>query len=439
MKKIKYLLIGLTSFIFLTNSVYASSVSISSSSGSVTTGNSVTVTATVSSDTPVVSIEGTLMCKGSGVSSGADMVFDDSTNSVYSKKYSVTVKPSSAGTIVCSVSGVRLTNMSSDSWQNLGDKSISITVKAPAAVAPKTYSSNNNLKSLGIEGYTLSPSFSKDNLEYSVEVPNDTKKVTITSLKEDDKASVSGSGEREVSEGTNKLEVKVTAENGNVKTYVINVTVKELAPINVKVGREEYTIIRKEGILEAPENYEKDTIKINNEDVLCYKNKVTNNILVGLKDKEGKSAYYLYDAKKNTYTKYNGYKIGGLYLSMLDMPKNKIPSGYSKVSFTYNDTKIEGYQNIKKHVTYAADDSVKGNDFYLVYALNELTGKKSLYVYDKKENTMQRFNASMISSSEEKADRYFLYMLISIVLLAISIITLAIVLLKKNKRKVKFA
>lgn len=438
MKKIKYLLIGFVCFMFC-DYVYASSVSISSSSTSVTTGTAVTVTATVSSDTPVVSIEGTLMCKGAGVSSGTDMNFDDSSNSVYSKKYSITVKPSSAGTMVCSVTGARLTNMSSDSWQNLGDKSVNVTVKAPAVVAPRTYSSNNYLKDLGIEGFTLTPGFSKDTLEYSVEVPNDTKTITITALKDDSSASVSGTGEKEVSEGTNKFEIKVTAENGNVKTYIINVTVKELDPISVKIGKDEYTIIRKEGVLDAPDNYEKDTVKINNEDVLCYKNKITNNILIGLKDKDGNSAYYTYDAKKNTYTKYNGYKIGGLYLSILDMPSDKLPSGYSKVSFMYNNNKLDGYQNIDRYVTYAADENVKGSSFYLVYALNEITGKESLYVYDKDENTMQRYNADMVSSSESKADKYFLYMLISFVITAIALLSLVIVLVKKKKSKVKFA
>mgnify|MGYP003316211105 CR=1 FL=1 len=91
-------------------------------------------------------------------------------------------------------------------------------------------------------------------------------------------ASVSGIGEIGVTEGTNKIEVKVTAENGNVNTYIINVTVKELDPIEVTVDNKKYNIIRKEGILEVPENYEKSTIKIGEEDVLCYKNIITNNI-----------------------------------------------------------------------------------------------------------------------------------------------------------------
>ena len=91
----------------------------------------------------------------------------------------------------------------------------------------------------------------------------------------------------------------MTAENGNVNTYTINVTVKELDPIEVEVSGKKYNIIRKEGIIEAPYNYEKSSIKIGDEDVLCYKNIVTGNILIGLKDSEGNGKYYSYDEKSN--------------------------------------------------------------------------------------------------------------------------------------------
>lgn len=439
MKVVRYFLITIISFVVFSMGVDAASVSIKSSYSSITKGNSVTVTATVSSDSPIVSIEGTLMCKGAGASSGVSMEFDDVSNSLYSKSYSTTVKGTSAGSITCSVTGARLTNMSSDSWQNISDKSISISVKEPVYIPPKTYSSNNYLKSLEVDGYSISPEFNKDTKEYSVEVPNGTETVNITATREDDKASVSGAGEINVNEGTNKIEVKVTAENGNENVYVINVTVKELDPIEVEINDKKYTIIRKEGILETPLNYEKSSIKMGEEDVLCYKNMVTENILIGLKDEEGNSRYYSYDEKTNKYTLYNGYKIGNVNLNILDMPSSEVPSGYIKVSFEYNDEKIEGYQYINNNVTYAADDSVKGNDFYLIYAVNELSGEKGLYVYDKLEGTVQRFNNSLILSYQQKADNYFLYMLISIVLLAFSIITLAIVLIKKSKHKHKFS
>ena len=40
------------------------------------------------------------------------------------------------------------------------------------------------------------------------------------------------------------------------------------------------------------------------------------------------------------------------------MPSSELPSGYSKVSFQYNENKLDGYQYIEKNVTYAADETV---------------------------------------------------------------------------------
>ena len=200
-----------------------------------------------------------------------------------------------------------------------------------------------------------------------------------------------------------------------------------------------YCVCSPHGILEVPENYEKSSVIINDTDVLCYKNIVTGNIIVGLNDTEGNSRYYSYDEKKRKYIIYNGYKIGGVNLNILDMPSSEIPLGYSKVSFTYNDNKLEGYQYIDKNVTYAEDSTIKGSDFYLLYGVNELSGEKGIYVYDKLEGTIQRFNTNLFLAYQNKADNYFLYFLISVVLLGISVITLMLVLIKKKKKSSKFA
>lgn len=433
MRKIKYLIISIVLFISFSTYCFASSVTIGGNT-SVTKGNSVTITASVSSDSPLVSIEGTFMCKGAGVSEGLDMVFDDSSNSIKSKSYSITIKPTLSGTVTCSTSGVRITNMSSDSWQSLDNKSLSISVKQPAVVAPKVYSSNNNLKALSVEGYSLSPEFNKDTLEYSIEVPNDTKKITINADKDDSKASISGTGEKEVIEGLNKFEIKVEAENGNVKTYVVNVTVKELDPIEVMINNKKYTIIRKEGLLETPVSYEKSSIKIDGNDILCYKNKKTNSILVGLSDGK-ESKYFIYDEKTGKYTPYKNINVNGISLKLLSIPKKLLPSGYAKVTFTYDDDKIEGYQYFKKGVTYAASDKVKGSSFYLVYAENEDNGKKGMYIYDKEEGTIQRYNEDLVMYYMNKLDKANLYLYISIALVGVLIITLAIILIKKGKNK----
>lgn len=427
MKKIRFFMVFVFG-LFLFSTVSASSVSVSANKSSVTRGDSVTITATISAGSGIYTTEGSINCSGAGVTASRDMSFEDMDTKSTSKSFSFTIKPTSSGTVTCKTSNVVLRELAVDKGYSLDNSSISITVKEPVVIKKPTreYSSNNYLKSLAIDGFDISPSFDKETKEYSVEVPNGTDKVNIKAEKADSSASVKGDGEESVTEGVNKIEIKVTAENGNERVYVINVTVKELDPIEVTIDKKKYNIIRKEGIIDPPENYEKDTIKINDNDVLCYRNKVTKVVLVGIKDESGNAAYYIYDEKKNTYTKYNGIKVGNLYLSVLDMPKDKIPDGYVKKTFEYDGKKIDGYV-------------LNNSDFYLIYAQNETTGKIGLYTYDRKEATIQRLNNDVVNGYKKKADNYFLYLLISIGVLAITIITFSIILIKKkdNRHKIK--
>lgn len=441
MKKFRLLMFLCISFL-ISDVVYASSVSVKVSSNTITKGSSVTVTATINADSGIYTTEGSLTCTGAGVNKSADMSYEDLNTANTSKSFSFTIKPTSSGTVTCTTSNVMIRELKEAGRYALNNGSATITVKEPVVVTKpqKQYSSNNKLKSLGIEGYSISPTFSNDIKEYNVEVPNGTEKVVINATKDDNTASVSGVGEVSVNEGTNKIEVKVTAENGNVNTFVINIVVKELDPIEVELKGKKYTIIRKEGVLEVPENYEKFSVKMGDDDVLCYKNIVTKNILIGLKDEDGNSKYYSYDIDSKKYTIYNGKKIGGINLNILSMPSDEIPNGYSKVSFECNGEKLDGYQYIDKNVTYAADDNIKGNDFYLLYAVNELSGEKGLYVYDKLEGTVQRFNSNLFMTYQQKIDNYFLYLLILLVVLATTIITFTLLLIKKkNKNKHKFS
>ena len=293
MKSIKKIIIFIFAFILWTNNVSATSLSIKSSASSITKGRSITITSLISADSGIYTTTGTVKCTGAGVNSSVDLSYEDLNTANRSKSFSLTIKPTTSGTITCSSSNVRIRELAQEKEYQLSDKSISITVKEPAVIPPKEYSKNNYLKSLSVEGYDIS--FDKDTLEYSIEVGNEVEKVKINAQTEDSKASVSGTGEREVSEGNNKLEVRVEAENGNVKTYVINVIVKELDPINVKIGSEEYTVIRKEDVLTVLPNYQKTTVNIDGDDVLAYYNEITKFTIVGLKDSKGVANYYIYD------------------------------------------------------------------------------------------------------------------------------------------------
>lgn len=435
MKSIKKIIIFIFAFILWTNNVSATSLSIKSSASSITKGRSITITSLISADSGIYTTTGTVKCTGAGVNSSVDLSYEDLNTANKSKSFSLTIKPTTSGTITCSSSNVRIRELAQEKEYQLSDKSISITVKEPAVIPPKEYSKNNYLKSLSVEGYDIS--FDKDTLEYSIEVGNEVEKVKINAQTEDSKASVSGTGEREVSEGNNKLEVRVEAENGNVKTYVINVIVKELDPINVKIGSEEYTVIRKEDVLTVLPNYQKTTVNIDGDDVLAYYNEITKFTIVGLKDSKGVANYYIYD--DGEYTLYKEYTFNGITLYLTGKDVNI--DNYDETTFNYNNDKLNAYKLsdnslIKK--TYALDvDELK--NYYLFYAINVNTGEENLYKYDPLEGTVQRYDSSIIDLLDvykENADRNFiLFIIASALLVLIAIIKLIMIIINKNKDK----
>ncbi|MCI5734503.1 MAG: cadherin-like beta sandwich domain-containing protein [Tenericutes bacterium] len=87
-------------------------------------------------------------------------------------------------------------------------------------------STNDNLSNIVLSLGELSPKFSKDVLNYTVEVPNNASSLTITASLEDKKAEfVSGYGSRTVDLklGENIILIQTQAEKGNTKTYTIKV------------------------------------------------------------------------------------------------------------------------------------------------------------------------------------------------------------------------
>jgi len=418
MKQIKYILITVAILFAFTIKVDAANVTIKKNYNSITQGGYVTVTSTVSSESPIVSIEGTLSCTGSG-SGTVSMNFDDMSNSLYSKTFSVTVKGNSIGNITCSINGVRITNMSSADWQYLGNQSTTIKV-----VAPKTYSSNNNLSALAVEGYELTPTFDKNTLEYNLEVPNEIRTVNITATKEDNTATISGLGEKSLMEGPNRIEIVVTAENGTTKTYIINIMVKELDPIIVEVDGKHYTVVRKKEQLTVPTTFSETTTKINEFEVPALENKKLNYTLVGLKDEKGNINLYIYDINNNKYTLYNERTFQSLTIYVLD-DSSQIPKGYAKTNLKLENENIIAY---KSH---------SNSKYYLFYGVNVETGKKNLYLYDSEEKTLQRYNSE--ENSKIKSDEpLYQYIIISLgSVLIVTYLIILVVLIKKNSKKKK--
>lgn len=294
-----------------------------------------------------------------------------------------------------------------------------------------TYSKDNYLKSLSIDGATLSPSFNKSTLEYSVTLDSTVEQINIKATKNDSYATVSGTGKKKVSEGTNIFKVVVKAENGSKRTYTLNVTVKELNPITVTIDDKEYTVIKKSSLLKMPTNYTASTIEMEKEKIPVFIGDITGYTLIGLRDDLGNIKLYKYDQEKNSYSLYSEENFQNLTLEILDEELTSIPKGYTQKDIEYNERTIKAY---------------KENDetsFMLVNALNLSTGKKDIYKIDIEENTAQRFkesdNTEEINELKDKYNKMLIGVtsLLVLVLLIVIISSLVTASKKKKRRKLK--
>lgn len=88
----------------------------------------------------------------------------------------------------------------------------------------KPKSKNANLKLLQIDIEGLSPEFNKDVTEYYLVVGLEIEDIKVIARAEDINSDVVVSGNTDLEEGKNKIIITVTAEAGNTKIYVLNVT-----------------------------------------------------------------------------------------------------------------------------------------------------------------------------------------------------------------------
>ena len=91
-------------------------------------------------------------------------------------------------------------------------------------------SPNNKLNGLGVNGFALTPTFNKNTMSYDLIVDYSVSDVTVYANAIDSKASISGTGSAALQSGINEIRVKVQAENGDQREYVINVVRQNNGP-----------------------------------------------------------------------------------------------------------------------------------------------------------------------------------------------------------------
>lgn len=433
MKKVfKLSLIILTLFLSFNLKVKAATgyINVKNNSNTVIVGRTFTTSVTISSSVALGSWEFSLNYNSSllKLESGSVYVADYGNGSIKSKTYTYTFKALASGTTTVGVKSYAGYDWSESKLSlTAGSSSVKLLTQQQLEA---TYSKNNNLSSLSVDGQTLTPTFSKDTLNYTLELNPNTESIVINAKLEDSRSRVDGTGSKTVTEGENKFEIIVTAQNGSIKKYVLNAIVKDPNPIEVTtVNNEKMTIVKRESLLTAPVDFIKNTVNINDVLVPSLYNQENQLVLVGLKDKNSNINLYIYDSISKKYSPYIELKFDNNRILPIELKNDSKRFN----NYIIDKSKIN---NIEFN-TYKLD---KKSDYSIFYGLNIENGNKEYYKFDSKINSIIRFEneeATLINNKlikSEKLKNIFMYIsFVSLPLLITSII--AIIAIKKNKTK----
>ena len=196
-------------------------------------------------------------------------------------------------------------------------------MRIPSAVtvnAPDTYSDDASLSSLTVSPGELSPAFSPETTEYSVTVPADVERLTVSAPANDSGASVSISGNEGLQMGENTVTCQVTAEDGTTtRTYTILVTKTEEAPQETEESSAEANAVGSgvqvtvdEGIWQVagsfdaaalPQGFTQTEITYEGTQVQAGTDSM-GTILLYMTDENGNGDFFVYDAEKGILSPY---------------------------------------------------------------------------------------------------------------------------------------
>ena len=112
--------------------------------------------------------------------------------------------------------------LSANTSSNTNSSSTNTKAKNTTNNTTVSNSSNANLSDLGITPHDFK-GFKPGTTSYEVEVPENTKTVNVYAEAQSTNATVTGTGNKTLEKGDNKLEVVATAKDGTKKTYTIHV------------------------------------------------------------------------------------------------------------------------------------------------------------------------------------------------------------------------
>ncbi len=318
------------------------------------------------------------------------------------QKYTLTVvfKAKAVGTAEVTLASNDISDQNYESdGMGAGTASVSISIKAKDT----TLSSNCNLKDLQPPaGCTLSPKFSANVTEYTCTVPYSVKSFPLEPVRADSKSKVSYFGSVSLAVGENTRGVKVTAQDGTVKTYTVKITrlaenaatpsaAPDITPTptpadgnpTVNVDGKNLEISRTI-ISDLPEGFEKEPFEYNGTEV---ESAVLSSLrILELSDGET-SAFYIYNNGK--FEIYISIKVSGTAYSII-ADCGKDTSALENVRLTLkNGTEINGWKL-----------PVLGDGYYAIAVMNNATGEKYMAVYCTFDGSVQKMSDNLLNSTD---------------------------------------
>lgn len=266
-------------------------------------------------------------------------------------------------------------------------------------------SSNNALSSLTVSAGTLTPAFDPAITEYTLSLPSQSDRLTITANPSDSRATVQGDGDISLQDGETSLSVVVTAEDGSPKTYTITVQVAQAPTLFLDYNGQRLGVVKDVSQVTPPAGFAPaEPITYSGDTLPIWTDVSGKRTLVYLLDeKTSAQGFYLFSQTTGVQSPYLPILCGSVTYIYTDIPKelSSVPGltpatvkafGQTLNGWTYNDASLK--------------------DFCVLYLMDD-AGSYGYYTYDSREETLQRFSGAVFTDSGETLAIPMLYVYIA--------------------------
>ncbi|MBO4459861.1 MAG: cadherin-like beta sandwich domain-containing protein [Clostridiales bacterium] len=283
---------------------------------------------------------------------------------------------------------------SADGFLNVKQKEVKNSIQSGVTlIVNQSVSQDATLTFLDLGPVALTPDFDPHITEYDAVVERSVSAIDVKTTATNNFSAVTVKGNRALAVGDNKIEIDVTAQNGQTHmTYVINVFVKEsYVPENAVLVDGEgtlYNFVDLPQEYDLPEGFTQSTKNLNGYLVPAFSKDGILSVIVYLYDGVNQPGFYFYNVNTKRVTPYvSGGTVvstGQVYTNMSGNDSIPVPDGFKSFVLEAEDQTVKGYKNSAgDFICFLVDEQGNG-DFYQYDQEND-----TFYKYVKPDNSRE--------------------------------------------------